>query len=168
MRYLLIILLLVGPFAFGQRGDSGNPFNTLSNFEQFRIEDSIDGLYTDDILLNVVTDTLPLYSGGDDDIWRKVKLVYFYIDSLHVLKKIAFRNGQEGYLYFYFENGNLKKARSINNTSRRHFVYYYTNSESNYSLSKIDEKIIEDPDRQNFYESLRLGKAFLVRFTELP
>ena len=106
--------MLFGSFAQAQRtrGKSIGPQNEKENYIDYVKEDSIDFSYRNENLLRVIVDTLPSFSKDDLNAFRDIKLVSYYYDSLRILKKIWFRNGQEGNYNFYFDDLSLKKIRA--------------------------------------------------------
>src|SRR5439155_14986561 len=110
MKIIVITFLLIQSLAYGQRRQVRSPYERMSMFDQFKKEDSIERLYLNDTLLNVITDPLPLYTLDENSGWRDMQLVSYFYDSSKILKKICFRHGREGYYYFYFQKGFLRKA----------------------------------------------------------
>ena len=161
MRYLLVISLFF-IFEAHSQNISSNPFANYPLFEKFKTEDSIDGVFTDDNLLKVVADTLPIYTLEESESWRHIRLVKYYYDSLNVLKKVYYRNGQEGYYYFYFDGTDLTKARNITPTSDT-FNFYFYKQDNELSISEIEQKIEDANQKKHFYKILKLAKEFMKK-----
>jgi len=139
-------------------------FDGWTTINQFNKEDSVEGLYVNDTLLNFITDTLPLYTLDDNSSWRDMKLVFYYYDSSNTLKKISFRNGQEGYYYFYFKGAVLLKARLFKPGGLTNSKYYFSAEENRLTISDIMWRATQDPSKKGLYETLKLGKEFLQKF----
>jgi hypothetical protein len=167
MKWIVIVLFLANSFAYGQRLHGTTPFDDRAIFDKFKKEDSLDRLYTNDSLLKVIIDTLPLYAFDDNDGWRNMKLVYYFYDSSNVLKKIFFRNGRDGSYYFYFEETYLKKVRSLKWAPLINSKYYFSIEDNNYTLLEISQRITQEPEKKNLYETLKLGKIFFEKFKTL-
>jgi hypothetical protein len=163
MKFLTILLLIVGLFSYGQQANVRKPARWRPEFNQFRKEDSLDGIYTDDAFLNVITDTsLPLpYSLDELNGWRHMQVVNYYYDSTNSLKKVSFSN-DKGYYYFYFEGIYLKKARYIKWQSD--LKYYYSAEDNKSTISEIDTRIIGEPEKKDLYETLKMGRNFFQNF----
>lgn len=160
MKSIAIILLLFSTATRAQRHD---PFDRRLIFEQFKKEDSLEGLYTNSDLLYVITDTLPLTTINETVNWKDVQLVSYFYDDSKTLKKIAFRNGRNGHYYFYFEGANLKKARVVKSSSIA-VQYYYTAEENKITNSELERRSLQEPGKKQFYETLKLGRHFFKKF----
>jgi hypothetical protein len=164
MKWIVIVFFLANSFAYGQRLHGSTPFDDRALFDEFKKEDSLDRLYTNDSLLDVITDTLPLYTLDENDGWRYMKVVYYFYDSSNILKKILFRNGRDGSYYFYFEDTCLERARSVKRAPLINSKYYFSIEDNNYSLLEIDQRIMQQPEKKDLYETLKLGKTFFEKF----
>jgi hypothetical protein len=166
MKFIVIIMLLYGSLAYGQRRQGKDPYGDRSRLAQFQKEDSLEGFYINYTHLNVITDSLPLYTFDENSGWRDMKLVDYYYDSMSVLKKIYFRNGREGYYYFYFEGLILMKASSFKWTQSIN-KYYFSIEENKYTISEMEQKMTQEPEKKDLFETLKIGKNFIERFKTL-
>lgn len=158
MRYMLSILLLLTFKANSQ--SSFDPFADPRLFEVFKAEDNPEGLYIPDSVLRIVADTLPLYTTEESKLWRFLRFVNYYCDSLNVLKRVYFSNGQEGRYYFYFQGDDLVKARFVSLSSGG-TIFHFGKQDNELSTSEIQQRIQLDKKTRKSYEVLRLGRDFL-------
>jgi hypothetical protein len=163
MKFLMILLLVIGSFSYGQQKNGRKPVGWTSEFNQFRKEDSLDGIYTDDAFLNVITDTSLSFPYSLDELsgWKHVQIVNYYYDCTNSLKKISLRN-DKGYYYFYFEGAKLKKTRYIKWQSE--LKYYYSLEDNKSTAPEIDRRITLEPEKKELYETLKMGKNFFQSF----
>src|SRR5436189_4648952 len=91
---------------------------------------------------------------------------YFY-DNMNKLKKISFRNGRTGYYYFYFEGAYLKKARVIKQDHLINLKYYFTVEDNMCTVSEIERRMTQEPEKKDLYETLKIGKGFFDKFKSL-
>jgi hypothetical protein len=165
MKFLAILLLFAWSHSYGQRRHVEAPFGAAFGFDQFRKEDSLEGIYTDIASLNVITDTLPIYSDDEMDAWRHMQIEYYYYDSTNSLKKVYFRNGQGGSYYFWFEGTCLKKARHLRWPSD--LKYDFSEEENRSTPSEIERRIASEPEKKQSFETLKMARNFLEKFQTL-
>lgn len=171
MRSIVLILFILSSSAYGQRQKRTN--NNID--ETIRIGDSLEICYANEDLFKSITDTLPIYNLDDNvswkDIWKYMRLVKYFYNNSNGIKKISFRNGQEGNCYFYFEETHqgtfLRKVRVYKNGGFMNLQYYFTSEDNWFTLSEIDQRIISNPERKELYELLKTGKTFLDKFKTL-
>lgn len=167
MKFLVIIFLFSGFIANVQR-TSG--FYDDSPFSRFLIEDSIAGVNINQERLQVLKDTLPFFLPDsvewDGKMVTDLQLVYYYFDSLRVLKKIFLRNGRVGYYSFYFEGPCLIMAIDLSSSSTVIMKHYYSAEECKYSFSKIENRKAMYPQKMVFFRALKMGKMLQEKFNE--
>jgi hypothetical protein len=155
---IITMLLLFSSFAEGQRRH-----RTPTIFDELKKEDSLEGLYINDTLLKVVTDTLPSYSVDENNALRDLKVVYYYYDSLSSVRKVTFRNGREGYYDFYFDGPDLRKARRFEAILQPNVKYYFTAEDNKQTDKEIEINTTQNPEKKSFYDIMKMGKAFLEK-----
>lgn len=130
--------------------------------------DSLKTLYAKDKLLKAVNDTLPLYTRRDEtSAWRDMQLVTWFYDDSNSVKKITFRNGEEGSYSFYFEGPSLRKVNMLKRGQSINLQCYFTDRDNQYAIPEIEQKMAEHPEEWQWYELLKTGKTFLERFKAL-
>jgi len=94
-----------------------------------------------------------------------MKLVKYFYDSLISLKIISFKNGTDSNYYFYFEGTFLRKAiiRKQNNLMQ----FNFTVEHNKHTSLEIEQIATQDPKAKDFYQLLRMGKAFFGKFKTL-
>lgn len=159
MKLITVIAFFYCTAAYGQR---------KPHFIDDRVVtrgDSLELLYTKTGVLKVVTDTLPLYSTREETTdWRDMQLVTWFYDSSTIVKKITFRNGEEGYCSFYFDGPFLRKARLLKRGQSINLQCYFTNEDNSLPVSELEQKMAEHPEEREWYGLLKTGKDFLERF----
>jgi len=162
MKLILSIFFLTCSTAYGQY----NPYGGEAINDVIRIGDSLEKKYQDYTKLKQINDTLPLFSNDENVNWRNMQLVtYFYDDQ--ALKKISFKNGQEGHYIFYFEGPYLRKIRIIKHAGLIDVQYYYTIEENKASNAQIKQWSQRYPEKIDMYELLNKSNAFQAKFKSL-
>jgi hypothetical protein len=167
MKAALIILLLFSSISYGQRTPYDRSAYSRSVYDEYKKEDSLEGLHVDITQLKVITDTIPIFSLDEMNSWRDMKLVIYYYDSLTNLRKIFFRDGRRADYTFYFKESNLLKARVKTSAAGTIMKYYFTNEEAIYTFQDIEQKMTLYPAQKTFYEVLAMGKSFSIKFSSL-
>lgn len=165
MRYFLFISVFFSFYGYSQNL-SNDPFADVSKFEKFNKEDSIDGIFPKAKFLLLRTDTIPIITMEESHLSRYLRVVNFYYDSMYVLRRVYYRNGQEGSYYFYFDDASLVKARFISSASGV-FVFYFNNLHNELTISEIENKIENEREYKKFYEVLKLAQEFVRKWQEL-
>jgi hypothetical protein len=159
LKLILSIFFLTCTTAYGQY----NPYGGEAINDVIRKGDSLEKKYQDYAMLNQINDTLPLFSNDESSGWRNMQVVtYFYDDQ--TLRKISFRNGQEGHYFFYFEEPYLRKIRIIRHAGLIDVQYYYTIEENKASNAQIKQWSQRYPEKVDMYELLNKSKEFLAKF----
>lgn len=117
--------------------------------------------------LKSIIDTLPLVTSDVNDGWREMKLVRYFYNDQYELKKIVFRKGGEGYDYFYFEGISLRKVRVRKQGGLINLQYYFTDDDNHATPSEIKQRIVNSPEKKEWYEVLNESRTFWQKFTSL-
>lgn len=164
MKFLLFIPIFSTLCMYAQVQHDKNPFNKQGVFEQFKSEDSLQGLYINDSLLQIIADTIPIKTVGDNYSWRDIKLVNYFYDSLYLLRRVWFRDGQDGDYYFYFDDSMLRKAISVNRNQSQPQKYYFTPDDNWLTISEIEAMAEKESDKKDLFKALKIGKTFFENF----
>jgi hypothetical protein len=161
MRFLFLVLVFFVSSVHGQRRPHGAAGEKLPQ------ERTFSSWCSDDSLLNIITDTLPLITSDELDGWRDMRLVSYFYDSSKALKKIDFRDGRNVNYYFCFQGNYLSKGRYLEYTQSIDKEFTYTFEDNNGTIQQLEEKIIQDKTLKERYKVLQFGKIFFERFKEL-
>jgi hypothetical protein len=148
------------------QGVHDDPYDIEFLLLRLEKEDSIEGFPANGIRLKHIFDTLPVYRIDEKSGWRDMKhSIYFYEDT-GILRSVHFFNGRKGKYAFYFKNGNVQKM-CIYDLGPTLLNYNVSDQENKYSVSEIQMRMDNEPDKRRFYESLSMAKKFFRQFQYL-
>lgn len=166
MKSLLSILLFLSSYSYGQTIYNPNPYDIRIAFDQFTREDSVDGLLTNIRLLNIISDTIPIFSERED-AWKELKKIHFFYDSSNTLKRVLYTDKLKGTYYFYFDGPYVRKARHHKNGLSIDSTYYFITADHEYTVPQIAQIITNAPGQKEFFELLEMSKLFYKKFKML-
>lgn len=166
MKLLLPILLFLSLYTLGQKKHDLGPYDIRTAFDRFNGEDSLDKLSINMRLLNIISDTIPVFSKKEDE-WKELKTTHFFYDSSNALKRVLYTDRSKGAYYFYFDGANLRKARYHKFGHSADTTYYFSIKDNEYPISQNERKTKTNPNRKTFFELLDMSKHFYKKFRML-